>query len=793
MRRLLSALLLSLVATTTNAAEPLIEGDRNVPMNFQRTGLPHEGDAVVAFSGATGVLAWKEGGSGTYSSGVLHSATTFDGGNTWTVVDPRPYPPARQNAPALCAGANQQFYLLTMHPALFGFQQLRLETADLSSGTLVWTRNLVLPGGHTSILYQDIARSAMNSSVHITYTHYDDIESGVASPSRIWYRRSLDDGTTWSSPVILSAEGCERSRVAVGPNGEVYVSWVDAIGESVRLRRSTDGGATFGPERVVAPFLDNRNTGMYQWREPSTTPHAVYTDDMAVPNVPRMVVDRSTGPHRGRLYMTWTDHAQGVAGPALGPGEESEPNNSPETATLVSIGQDLNGFAPNVDLGGDVDYWAFDGVAGQTIRIVGDVDLQPDPGYVESKLYVMFCEGLAGQYTQLARTNTVQHQQEGGPTVYQMKPLILTLPSTGRYYVRMLSSGPYDAAYTLQLREWQVDANSVARDQRDVVLMSSTDGGATWGPKVRVSDAPHRFDESHPEMVVDDLGRLHLTWLDRRNEPACGSLTDQYWAFSFDGGQSFSPGFRVSSGSTTWDHPTDEVRQFPGERNALAVTGPWVVAFWADHRSASLPFADIWGTRMQVGGVVSTAVGRFTAEAAPTGVRIAWHVSDPRGLNSVTVEREQGEGTGYSPLAAQTDNGALEGQHVVYDSEAVAGQMYCYRLAMRFADGRLLHQGPITVRAAEPTLALAWERPTPNPSLGRTRLALSMPSEGRAEVEVFDVAGTRVKRVHSGTLAAGRHAWEWPAQHEPAVPPGIYLVRAEALGRSTATRIVVTR
>src|SRR5438105_99687 len=78
-------------------------------------------------------------------------------------------------------------------------------------------------------------------------------------------------------------------------------------------------------------------------------------------------------------------------------------------------------------------------------------------------------------------------------------------------------SGPYGRSYALSLRELAMDSSPAARDHRDVVLVRSTDGGATWSDKVRVNDDPPRFDNSLPEVEVDGRGRVQVAWYDRRS------------------------------------------------------------------------------------------------------------------------------------------------------------------------------------------------------------------------------------------------------------------------------------
>jgi hypothetical protein len=65
---------------------------------------------------------------------------------------------------------------------------------------------------------------------------------------------SSDDAATWSPQMIL-ASGCVQAAVpTVGADGDVYVVWFDCnAGDRELVRKSTDGGVTFGPARVAAP------------------------------------------------------------------------------------------------------------------------------------------------------------------------------------------------------------------------------------------------------------------------------------------------------------------------------------------------------------------------------------------------------------------------------------------------------------------------------------------------------------------------------------------------------------
>lgn len=83
--------------------------------------------------------------------------------------------------------------------------------------------------------------------------------------------------------------------------------------------------------------------------------------------------------------------------------------------------------------------------------------------------------------------------------------------------------------------------------------------------------------------------------------------------------------------------------------------------------------------------------------------------------------------------------------------------------------------------------------PAPNPSRGVARFALSLSQPGGVEVAVFDAMGRRVRALHSGALAAGRHDLSWDGRDEQGktARPGVYYVRALQGGSALAVRRLV--
>lgn len=118
---------------------------------------------------------------------------------------------------------------------------------------------LPLPAGLDRPFAPDAA-FAPDGTLYVSYVNLTG-EGNV--PDNLWVARSSDGGRTLSTPVRVGGRLSFQSRLAVGPDGTVYLTWLQA--ESVGLlkltgspnpivvSRSTDGGRTFS---APAPISD---------------------------------------------------------------------------------------------------------------------------------------------------------------------------------------------------------------------------------------------------------------------------------------------------------------------------------------------------------------------------------------------------------------------------------------------------------------------------------------------------------------------------------------------------------
>ena len=144
----------------------------------------------------------------------------------------------------------------------------------------------------------------------------------------------------------------------------------------------------------------------------------------------------------------------------------------------------------------------------------------------------------------------------------------------------------------------------------NVFLSSSSDKGETWSPAVQVNESAGQANAAAriPTVAVTDTGIVGVTWLDRRAAPA-SKCSDVFFTASRDGGQTFLPNVRISEAQTcadaTGNHvPFGDGKTTVGERwesggdySGFVAAGGIFHAVWADTRSGSYR---LWHTTIRV-------------------------------------------------------------------------------------------------------------------------------------------------------------------------------------------------
>jgi len=125
----------------------------------------------------------------------------------------------------------------------------------------------------------------------------------------IMFSRSTDSGASFSTPMPLSPAGrYQGSMPAIGPNGEIYVVWLDLGSNQILLRESIDGGLTFGSQVLVATANPIGSFGRCPGRS--------LKGDIRPAPFPIISVDKSGGPFEGNVYVAFSSDPDG-SGPDM--------------------------------------------------------------------------------------------------------------------------------------------------------------------------------------------------------------------------------------------------------------------------------------------------------------------------------------------------------------------------------------------------------------------------------------------------------------------------------------------
>lgn len=320
--------------------------------------------------------------------------------------------------------------------------------------------------------------------IAIGWRQFDTISNNFRQAG---YGFTTDGGQTWTFPGVIEP-GIFRSDPVLDSDsaGTFYYNSLTVVGSDYQcdVFKSTDGGASWD----TGTFAQG---GDKQW----------------------MVIDKTGGSGDGHIYAYWTQFYStcypGFFTRSVDHGASYENcitiPDSPQWGTLA-VGPTGKLYVAGVD--GDfvvarssnaqnssqVVTWDFS----TSVSLNGSIGYGggPNPG------------GLSGQtWVAVDRSNG---------------------PYRGNVYL-LCSVEPYSSS-----------------DPLDVMFSSSSDSGVTWSSPVRVNDDPgFNAWQWFGTMSVAPNGRIDVVWLDTRDNPGT-YLSSLYYAYSLDGGATWSPNERLS-------------------------------------------------------------------------------------------------------------------------------------------------------------------------------------------------------------------------------------------------------
>ncbi len=784
-----------------------------VPTNVQCNSTLSDGTSAgqsetsIAAIGSNVVVAWNDG-QGFYTGGDIQGygwsndggATFTDGGN---IPHPAAFPAWRWTSdPVMTVNEKTgDYYYCGLANADASNNAIAIARGRFTAGTFAFDSVFIVRTALNTTTFLDkqwIAADSSNGNMYVTNTTF-------TTTDQIDFYRSTNGGRTWSAAVQISAAGdngnVQGSRPAVGPNGQVYVVWYAADPvtdeDDIRFDRSLDGGGTFQNAGALTPVKFNQQFG---------TGAPGFNRERGV-NFPSIAVDRSSGPHRGRVYITWgecyhfLDDLLPTVTSAISKLESVETtagtNDTPATATPFTIGQVLRGALTSK--GGtattatrDNDYWSFPMTAGQHVIVFLD-SVTASRGFT--------CRLFAPDGVQREQYAGKPDSTSGSGTVYYT----FTAPASGTYYLRLAGVTFRSLTYRVRTR-FGVSGAERGRDQRDGFAAWSDDG-QTWAPAnvARMNDDGIGSDNFLPEVTVGADGMPYASWFDHRDD-LYGTRAHIYMSRSADGGVTWAANQRITDAQSNFTTSGTNIAPNLGDYQAIGSSGTRIGAAWGDGRSTAVSGVDTWSAGFPTTSDITTVPNDTTMTAAGTAA-FGWTL-----LNANTVF-----GGTYTATWSVNRNWPLPAAGLV---NLAAGSSAFYSASLTVPDTAkagvvhacltLTTPGGVVVKtscfaitvipggalAVGPSLSgFALAPAAPNPSITRARIAYSLPRAGAMSLAVYDLAGARVRTLVEGAQPAGPSAAIWDGRDASGsqVRAGAYFYRLEFEGRSLTQRMVMMR
>lgn len=735
--------------------------------------------ASIASRGNDVLIAWNDG-LGPHDQGYGYST---DGGLTFTDGGVPPAPPGWTWSSDPVVTVDEKtgtFYCASLVEPTRGTNGVAVVAATFSGATLTWGAPVLVRSVSDASAVIDkpwMVADSTTGNLYLTYSTFDG-----ATGDHIDFQRSVNGGATWSAPAQISSPAdngaVQGSRPAVGPAGELYATW-SALGagpeDYLRVRKSTTGGTSWGAEATAASLYLNFGTGA-----------PGFNRERGV-DLPSIAVDRSMGVNRGRVHLAWTESIDRYDDPVntLGPGVERENNNAFVRATPFTPGQLLRGSLSSTS---DLDYFSFTATAGASYVL--ECDSVPGP------LYTMrvFC----GQDTTTRLAFAGDVTAPAGGRGY----IIWTAPASGTYYLRMACvSGAATGGYRISTGVAGVGVER-ARDSRDV-FASHSDDGTDWSTPALVSDAPPRYDEFLPEVMVAADGMPYVSWLDWRDD-GCGGKSYQYLSRSTDGGDTWGASQRFSDVQNNWTDVSlnSDLAPDMGDHRQLCADGGFLRPTWTDGRGGS---PDVYAARVATGFDLTACQGDLAAEAGST-IDPSWTVTNLNPLFTspygwTLASERHWPLTEAGAVAAIADGTVNIDPTIVVPDTAAPG---VNRMCLVVTDARGARSRSccfeVTVQSAPPSVpvlvsAFDLQASVANPGSNHTRIDFSLPYQGPVRLRIYGLRGELVRTLADGERPAGPNSVTWDGRDDRGAKAGAgaYFCRLEGFGRVRVQRLIWLR
>ena len=380
--------------------------------------------------------------------------------------------------------------------------------------------------------------------IHVVWAENRD-----AGEAEVYTRYSRDGGVSWTVDTRLSDLHFDSWVPTVAVSGEkVITAWVDTQdgNEEEYLRRSTDGGETWGP---ITRITDNAaNSWAPSVAIDGQNVHFVWFDQQDSPFQP-LEVEKKLDGLLAMLGISVETASLGVMVP------------DPEAAARHRAGekaQQIEAAAPAwIAAGGDVS--RLNAIL-QQVRDLGDrgASYLVKERKLNEAVALMNLRYVPGPLVNVPRS----YYQDA--LLVRVRDKIQQIQAEAPNWIHRGGDPKLIHSVLVDFEE----SMKLAMHEWEIYYKKSTDGGLTWEPSVRLTN---RSGTSHRPSIAVRGGELHVVWFDGQ---APGEA-EIYYDYSPDSGTTWKPPVRLTNASGDSTQPV------------VAVSRKFVQVLWFDSRDGN--------------------------------------------------------------------------------------------------------------------------------------------------------------------------------------------------------------
>ncbi len=489
-----------------------------------------------------------------------------------------------------------------------------------------------------------------------------------------------------------------------------------------------------------------------------------------------IAVDQTAGPYKGNVYSTMTNST------VCNFARSTDGGATYSVVTSLSP-HGLPGAMPCVGPNGSIQG--------------GSVYVVTNSGSSFSPTYTFFRSTDGGstftQQSQAVFANCVGDNVGGRNSVQNMRtrpyPFISADNSYGTYRGRL---------YLIYASNNPVGCGN----KPNIYCRYSSDYGVNWSSEILVNDDPNTANNNqwHPAMWCDKTtGRLWVQWLDTRNCPTSDSC-EVYATYSTDGGNTFVPNVKISNAKFKINCTSCGGAGTPlylGDYNGISSIGDQAALCWADFRNnnfmSTVAYFPDYAFKSRT-TTDSLAVAGQTKDYYVSIPSVKMYNKSVKFTYNLTSAPSQGSIT--AQFLNRTNQQPLDSLTVFPDSLIMrvtsapgtsTGNFSLNVIASGPGGTFPRHKRTFTVRIHNPIGItpisnnvpdkFALLQNYPNPFNPVTNINFDIAKTGIVKLAVYDVTGKEVASLVNGELTAGSYKYDFNASD---LASGIYFYRLEA-------------